>query len=121
MSKKEYCKLYKKTHYYLPIFGVNINFVFNKKDFKYLAEKYQDFIYDREVSNNGECLMNYENREITIGIFNNDLGTVIHELTHATLFVLETGYMNPHDSNGEVMAYIQQHLFYEIQKRMKSK
>lgn len=117
MSKK-YCKLYKKTHYYLPILGVNMNICFKQKDFIYLCEKYQDYTFERELSSNGECLMNQENREVTIGIFNNDLGTVVHEITHATLFVLDTAGINPFDSNGELMAYIQQHLFYEIQKRM---
>ena len=62
--------------------------------------------------------MNPENGEVVIGIFNNSISTIVHEVTHATLFILESRFMNPHDSMGEAMAYIQSHLFDEINKRM---
>ncbi len=114
----KYCKKYNKTHYYLPIFGMNINICFNTDDFKYLCKQYHDFDYDREVLTNGECFMNHSNNELVIGIFNNSISTIVHEVTHATLFILESRFMNPFDSNGEAMAYIQSHLFDEINKRM---
>ncbi len=114
----KYCKVYNKTHYYLPIYGININIVFNADDFVYLCKKYQDFDCDVVSLINGYCLMNPDNQEITIGIFNNDLGTVTHEITHAALFILDNRFMNPFDSNGEAMAYLQQHLFYEIKDRL---
>ena len=114
----KYCKKYNKTHHYLPIFGMNMNFVFNHDDFNYLCKQYQDYEADRSLSNNGECFMNPENGEVVIGIFNNSISTIVHEATHATLFILESRFMNPFDSNGEAMAYIQAHLFDEINKRM---
>ncbi|MDK2062734.1 hypothetical protein PT520_09420 [Aliarcobacter butzleri] len=115
----KYCNKYKKTHHYIPIYGVNINIVFNQDDFKYLCETYQDYKVDRELSKNGETLMNLENNEVTIGIFNNDLSTIVHESTHASLFILDTHFMNPSDSNGEAMAYLQSYLFDLIRKKMK--
>lgn len=118
MANKKYCKLYKKTHHYIPIYGMNINIVFNHKDFTYLCEKYQDYKIDRPLSNNGECLMNPENEELTIGIFNNELSTIVHEVTHASLFLIEKRFMNPNDSDGEALAYLQQYLFELIRKRM---
>lgn len=114
----KYCKKYKKTHHYLPIFGMNMNFVFNQEDFKYLCKEYQDFDYIINSLANGYTLMNPENGEVVIGIFNNSISTIVHEVTHATLFILEQRFMNPHDSMGEAMAYIQAHLFDEINKRM---
>ena len=42
----KYCKKYKKTHHYLPIFGMNMNFVFNHDDFNYLCKQYQDYEAD---------------------------------------------------------------------------
>lgn len=114
----KYCKKYNKTHHYLPIFGMNMNFVFNQEDFKYLCKEYQDFDYIINSLANGYTLMNPENSEVVIGIFNNSISTIVHEVTHATLFILEQRFINPHDSNGEVMAYIQAHLFDEINKRM---
>lgn len=114
----KYCKKYKKTHHYLPIFGMNINICFNADDFKYLCKQYHDFNYDREVPTNGECFMNHLNNELVIGVFNNKLSTIVHESTHASLFILDKACINPYDSNGEAMAYIQAHLFDEINKRM---
>lgn len=114
----KYCKKYNKTHHYLPIFGMNINICFNQEDFKYLCEEYQDFDYIINPLANGYTLMNPENGEVVIGIFNNSISTIVHEVTHATLFILEQREMNPHDSMGETMAYIQAHLFDEINKRM---
>lgn len=114
----KYCKKYNKTHYYLPIFGMNMNICFNQEDFKYLCKEYQDFDYEIRPLANGYTLMNGENGEVVIGIFNNSLSTIVHELTHLTLFLLDTRHTNPHDSNGEAMAYIQAHLFDEINKRM---
>ncbi len=113
----KYCKKYKSTHYYLPIFGANMNFVFNEEDFTYLCKKYQDFEYKTRCSN-GECFMNHENGELIIGIFNNDLSTLVHELTHAVLFISNQRYFNVYDSDGETMAYIMAHLFDEAKDRM---
>ena len=114
----KYCKKYKDTHYYLPIFGMNINICFTQEDFKYLCEKYQDYEYTITSWANGYTLMNSENGEVVIGIFNNSLSTVVHEITHLVLFLLELRHINPNESNGETMAYIQAWLFDEIVKRM---
>ena len=113
----KYCKKYKSTHYYLPIFGVNMNFVFNEEDFAYLCKKYHDFDYEPR-NYNGYCVMNHQNGELIIGVFNNELSTLVHELTHAVLFISEQKCFNAYDSNGETVAYIMGHLFDECKQRM---
>lgn len=113
----KYCKKYLKTYYYIPIFGMNINICFNQEDFKYLSKKYQNYDYDLS-GYNGFTLMNHKNGEAIIGIFDNNISTIVHELVHLTLFLLEKRMMNVNDSNGEAMAYISAFLFEEINKRM---
>ena len=83
-----------------------------------MCKKYQDYIPDRELSDNGETLMNSDNNEIVVGIFNNDVLTVVHEATHAALFILKTHYMNPNDSDGESLSYLLTYLYEIIVKRM---
>jgi hypothetical protein len=95
-----------------------MNFVFNHEDFIYLCKKYQDYEMERPISNNGECFMNSLNSELVIGVFNNELETLVHELTHAVLFITEQRHFSAYDSNGETMAYIMGHLFDEGKKRM---
>jgi len=118
-KKIHFCKRYNRTHHYVPIYGFHINVVFTQKEFKYLCKKYQDYDFELDDNYNGLSLLNPVNQEVTIGIFNNSLGTIVHECTHASLFMLNERSMDPSDSQGEALAYLQEYLFNLIVKKMK--
>ena len=54
------------------------------------------------------------NRMIYVGVFNEDPGVAVHEITHAALFMLSEFGIDPASSNGEVCCYTTQFLFNEL-------
>lgn len=113
------CKLYNKTHHFIPIYDMNINICFTIGEFKYLCKKYQDYECPDLSKANGFTLMNPENQEVVIGVFNGSLSTIVHEVTHLSLFLLKERGMDPNDSCGENLAYIQTYLFDLVYERMR--
>lgn len=51
--------------------------------------------------------------ELAVGYFDGELGTLVHELTHAAVFVLQRHGIDPQNDNAEVLARIMDHLFTE--------
>lgn len=57
----------------------------------------------------------YKNESIyLVGVYDNDLGTLVHELAHTTLSIIETANFNAHDGNGEPFAYLMNYLFDKV-------
>jgi len=119
--EKKYSKIYKKTHYYEKVYGININFVFDVKDYKKMCKK--DFGYEHEEyeieSVNGDCISNFQTGDVAIGVFVEDHGVLVHELMHAFLFIAKIRHLNPdYNADNESSAYLYQHLFNVALERM---
>lgn len=88
---------------------------YNKKEYiKYTKQ---------EISNTtiGQCSYNIDNRTIYIGIFDNKLSTLVHELYHCLEFVqVLLKEFNDRDVHfSESNAYLIEHLFKTIKKGYK--
>ena len=46
-----------------------------------------------------------------VGVYDKNLGTLVHELSHTALNILETANFNAHDGNGEPFCYLLNYLF----------
>ncbi len=46
-----------------------------------------------------------------VGVFDNDPGTLVHELAHVTIFACEHLGFEPSDGNGEPFAYLMEYLY----------
>lgn len=55
-----------------------------------------------------------------IGIFDREIDTLVHELTHATLFILKSRSIDPLSSNGEPAAYLMEYLFNRATRALRS-
>jgi len=51
-----------------------------------------------------------------IGVYDNDLGTLIHELSHTTLNIIENAGFSAHEGNGEPFSYLINYLFDNVYK-----
>lgn len=95
---------------YLEMFRTTVLVTFSKKDFLEVVQEWgsEEHEFDTDVS--GLCWHDPSNG-ILVGVFEDGIKTLVHELTHASIFVLNKISANPTDSNGELMAYILEYLF----------
>ena len=90
MTKKEINKLFKDSHFYVDIFGVNVNFANNKDDFLFLQKH---FNLDESRLMGGRCTSFIINEtgefRLLIGLFVDDQTILAHECVHGALFIME--------------------------------
>jgi len=116
VKKKRYCKLYKRSHIYVPILGANGNIVFSLKEYKEICKKKHEFDYTDD-HHNANCLMNDTNGSFVIGIFEDEDTHILHECVHIALWLLKIRDIDPSDSLGELLAYLTEYLYEEVKKK----
>jgi hypothetical protein len=50
-----------------------------------------------------------------IGVFDESTSTLVHEIVHVALNMIESCSFNAHDGNGEPMSYLVEYLFSELE------
>lgn len=95
---------------YLEMFRTNVVITYDRESFFEVVQEWgsEEHEFDTDVS--GLCWDDPENG-ILVGVFEDGLNTLIHELTHASVFVLKRIGADPLDSNGELMAFLLEYLF----------
>lgn len=95
---------------YLEMFRTTVLVTFSKEAFLEVVQEWgsEEHEFDTDVS--GLC-WNDPSNGILVGVFEDGTKTLVHELTHASIFVLKKISADPSDSNGELMAYLLEHLF----------
>jgi len=64
--------------------------------------------------------VDYDAKILYIGVFDGEIGTLAHEMTHAGVFVLDHAGIEAGASDGETLAYLIGHLMDEcVQKVLK--
>lgn len=111
-------KLPKPTHEFdVPIYGVQVVFSNSEKKFAKIAKMHNIEKDVHELPAGMTALVqNVEDGtyKILVGVFDKDLSTLVHELGHATMFILNTVGIDPTDSAGETFCYLQGYLFNEL-------
>ena len=86
-------------------YGVKICFTSDRREW---ARRHGSKVEDYEDSL-GLCAWVGDNK-IAVGVFDDSLYTLVHEVTHAVLNVLESVGIDPISNKGECMAYLMDYL-----------
>lgn len=96
----------------VEVFRSSVTVVHTKEEFLAVANDWgtdaTELCTDTDVA--GLCLHDHENG-VLVGVFEGGTGTLVHELTHACIFILNRVGIDPRDSYGEVLAYLMEYLF----------
>lgn len=118
MIESKITKVFTKCHIRLDIFHFDLYFTESKEEFelmcKWLAVEAITNVAGRTMLNvdkNGVC-------NILIGLFNADLDTLVHECSHASLYVLNA-IGQKLDYEDELLPYLNAHIFKECRGKMK--
>lgn len=85
---------------------------FNRKSLKLTGNQ------SAENNHVGCCAWNPETGEIVIGVFDDKLTTVVHELGHVMLMVFDYVVMNVNFHTEEAFCYLNESLFEQCAKAM---
>lgn len=117
MTKKESEKLFGKTYFYNETFGMYYHFTGDLEEYKLMME----WMGHKTPENiGGRCVQAHNNGEIRIiiGLFDDDIATLVHECTHASLYTLDAiGQKLNYDD--ELLPYLTGWIFRECQKKTK--
>ena len=95
-----------------PVYGVPVVVFFSRKRF----EKYMDYICQPESTDgkDGRCVMVYspQTAVVAVGVFNDSITTLAHELIHAATFILERAGISISDSCAETLCYMHSYLMH---------
>lgn len=93
-------------------FGVSVSFFTDIENMEeYLQENFSIVSKDIKASI-GKTI--YYDFNIIIGVFDKSISTLMHECSHASLYVFKELGLNPFDSNGEYFCYMNENLFKEL-------
>ena len=124
MTQKEINRIMKKGQIKLDMFGSSINVFFNRDEYNTLM-RWRG--HQEDFSSNGcaihSCLESVDTKETNdhfiIGIFKDDLSTIVHEATHISLMFCDfIGHQVT--KNDEIVPYLNGYIVKEIMK-LKSK
>lgn len=94
----------------VEVFRSTVTVVHTKEEFLAVANDWGTDETELCTDVAGLCLNDPENG-VLVGVFEGGTGTLVHELTHACIFILNRVGIDPRDSYGEVLAYLMDHLF----------
>lgn len=111
MSKKTG---YKAAHVFpVPLYGGEVHLILSRKQMQAAGKAYDVQISDvglagqfARIERNGG-----RQRHYLVGVYEDGLSTLAHELAHVTLQVLDLVGISAHAGNGEPFCYLFQHLF----------
>lgn len=66
-----------------------------------------------------QAVRNHKERIYLIGVFNRDLGTLLHEIAHVCLNAVEHVGFHPKDGNGEPFCYLLDNLFSHFRHHLR--
>jgi len=95
----------------INIFEQNIHLITNEKKFQKIIDKSE---YCLDISEHTGCCLSIDNN-IYIGHFTNRDDILVHECTHASLFIMDNISENV-TSDSELQPYLIQTLFRECKK-----
>ena len=97
----------------VEVFRSSVTVVHTKEEFLAVANDWGTDETELCTDVAGLCLHDPENG-VLVGVFEGGTGTLVHELTHACIFILNRVGIDPRDSYGEVLAYLMDHLFSKV-------
>lgn len=106
--------------YDIPLYGGSLHLFKTRKKFEAAYE-----FLGKEHDASGCCgctayLVNEKGRALyLIGVFDNDLGTLVHEVGHATMMIMERAGINAYDSVGEPVCYLLGDMYEKLAKGFK--
>ena len=102
---------------HIPIYNGDVWVFLHKSEFIEALEELHD---DPEVQKNtyGDfwCSRDLETESpiYLIGVYEYDIDTLVHEINHAALNIIENAGFSAHDGNGEPFCYLSDYLVGEI-------
>jgi len=119
MTKKQINPIFAKTYFTDKLFNMHFHFTDSKEEFVNMLEWIN--VHDTPEYIDGRCVLAEricEPMRIFIGVFNDDLGTLAHECTHAALFTLSCiGQKLTYED--ELLPYLVGYIFEECQNKAK--
>lgn len=103
----------------VDIFPARVILVTDHKSYKRMRKKYTDKDIDLD-----DCdgISSDFGAYYLVGVFNRDLGVLVHELGHTVLKILNRCNIPVHaDGNQEAFCYLQQWLFNKLHKSVRRK
>lgn len=64
------------------------------------------------------CVLRPDSGPLIVAVLDGQRSTLVHELGHAALFILETVGINPTDSLGETYCYLLEYLYARLEKHI---
>ena len=95
---------------YLEMFRTTVVVTYSKEAFFEVVQEWGSEQHEFDTDVSGLCWNDPDNG-ILVGVFEDGIKTLVHELTHASIFVLKKISADPSDSHGELMAYLMEYLF----------
>lgn len=102
------------------MFHTVVTVTFDKETFLEVAGEWGSDQDEFEMEVSGLCLNDPENG-ILVGVFLDGIPTLVHELTHASVFMLNRVGIDPRDSSGEVLAYLLEYLLKKSTEKVAGK
>jgi len=106
-----------KIHYY----GGECLLVLNRKHFETAYKWLNDDSHETNEEHAGlTCQPVTKDGQVyyLIGIFDRQADTLIHEVCHLSVFILDRANVDPRKENGESLAYLLSHFFQEFSKKV---
>ena len=104
----------------VEMFHTVVTVTFDKETFLEVAGEWGSDQDEFEMEVSGLCLNDPENG-ILVGVFLDGIPTLVHELTHASVFMLNRVGIDPRDSSGEVLAYLLEYLLKKSTEKVAGK
>lgn len=82
----------------------------------YRRQESRDEFRDGIESAYGVCT--WENGTVSVGVFSGAKCTLVHELVHAGIKILERAGIDPLHANGEPLAYLVEDLYQRLEKHV---
>lgn len=99
----------------VPLYGGDVHLILSRKQMLLAAEAYGMKVNESPLA--GQCVTlekNGRERRYLVGVYEGGLATLVHELGHAALNILEAVGIDAHSGNGEPFCYLLDHLFNEF-------
>ena len=117
MKKKEMRKIFEKNHIFVELFGISVYFTTCKEEFTHMCEWIKQ---EAETNVDGRCMLNRHDSGVVnlyIGWFTNKESALVHECTHAALFIADAiGHSVA--SNDEIVPYLTGYIFDKCKEKL---
>jgi hypothetical protein len=94
----------------IPLYGGKIVIIQDPLEFVEMTDEEDDLSDHRGIVHFGVDENSYS-VVYYVGVFDNELSTLVHELSHTCLMIVARSQFSAHDGNGEPFSYLLDYLF----------